>query len=231
MARRNTHGGAFRVVVWIFDLAFYIVFAKLCRGVFLPDTVVQFGLFGLDWLRPQALFGIEGLDPLVHAVLLSMSINTLVFVLVSLITLPSPLEQLQGAQFVNVYQHSTQQKSWSGGVAQSEDLMVMAQRILGASEAQALFQSAAARQGVSGYLPEPSEEFLAELEREMAGSVGAATAHAMVGQIIGGTPVTVHDLMAVADETAQMKVYSTELEKNHKNWREQRCNCGMRIPS
>ncbi len=79
-----------------------------------------------------------------------------------------------------------QQKSWSGGAAQSEDLIVMAQRILGASEAQALFQSAAARQGVSGYLPEPSEEFLAELEREMAGSVGAATAHAMVGQIIGG---------------------------------------------
>ena len=196
-------------LIWLFTL----FLPSFAGGVFLPDKVVQFGLFGLDWLRPQALFGIEGLDPLVHAVLLSMSINTLVFVLVSLITLPSPLEQLQGAQFVNVYQHSTQQKSWSGGVAQSEDLMVMAQRILGASEAQALFQSAAARQGVSGYLPEPSEEFLAELEREMAGSVGAATAHAMVGQIIGGTPVTVHDLMAVADETAQMKVYSTELEK------------------
>ena len=196
-------------LIWLFTL----FLPSFAGGVFLPDKVVQFGLFGLDWLRPQALFGIEGLDPLVHAVLLSMSINTLVFVLVSLMTLPSPLEQLQGAQFVNVYQHSTQQKSWSGGAAQSEDLMVMAQRILGASEAQALFQSAAARQGVSGYLPEPSEEFLAELEREMAGSVGAATAHAMVGQIIGGTPVTVHDLMAVADETAQMKVYSTELEK------------------
>jgi len=195
-------------LIWLFTL----FLPSFAGGVFLPETVVQFGLFGLDWLRPQALFGFEGLDPLVHAVLLSMSINTLVFVLVSLITLPSPLEQLQGAQFVNVYQHSTQQKSWSGGVAQSEDLMVMAQRILGASEAQALFQSAATRQGVSGYLPEPSEEFLAELEREMAGSVGAATAHAMVGQIIGGTPVSVHDLMAVADETAQMKVYSSELE-------------------
>ena len=195
-------------LIWLFTL----FLPSFAGGVFLPETVVQFGLFGLDWLRPQALFGFEGLDPLVHAFLLSMSINTLVFVLVSLITLPSPLEQLQGAQFVNVYQHSTQQKSWSGGVAQSEDLMVMAQRILGASEAQALFQSAATRQGVSGYLPEPSEEFLAELEREMAGSVGAATAHAMVGQIIGGTPVSVHDLMAVADETAQMKVYSSELE-------------------
>ena len=195
-------------LIWLFTL----FLPSFAGGMFLPDSVVQFGLFGLDWLRPQALFGIEGLDPLVHAVLLSVSVNTLVFVLVSLITLPSPLEQLQGAQFVNVYQHSTQQQSWSGGVAQSEDLMVMAQRILGATEAQTLFQRAATRQGVSGYLPEPSTDFLAELEREMAGSVGAATAHAMVGQIIGGTPVSVHDLMAVADETAQMKVYSSELE-------------------
>ena len=195
-------------LIWLFTL----FLPSFAGGIFLPDSVVQFGLFGLDWLRPQALFGIEGLDPLVHAVLLSVSVNTLVFVLVSLITLPSPLEQLQGAQFVNVYQHSTQQQSWSGGVAQSEDLMVMAQRILGATEAQTLFQRAATRQGVSGYLPEPSIDFLAEIEREMAGSVGAATAHAMVGQIIGGTPVSVHDLMAVADETAQMKVYSSELE-------------------
>ena len=90
--------------------------------------------------------------------------------------------------------------------------MVMAQRILGAAEAQALFQNAAKRQGVSEYLPEPSVEFLVELEREMAGSVGVATAHAMVGQITGVTPVLVHALLAVADETAQMKVYSSELE-------------------
>ena len=195
-------------LIWLYTL-FLPSFAS---GIFLPEQVVEFGLFGLDWLRPQALLGIEGLDPLVHAVLLSMSLNTLVFVLVSLVTLPSPLEQLQGAQFVNVYEHSTRQQSWTGGVAQSEDLMVMAQRILGAAEAQALFQAAAKRQGVSGYLPEPSVEFLAELEREMAGSVGAATAHAMVGQITGGTPVSVHALLAVADETAQMKVYSFELE-------------------
>jgi signal transduction histidine kinase len=125
---------------------------------------------------------------------------------------PSPLERLQGAQFVNVFEHSSNPQSWSGNMAQSEDLLIMAQRILGAREAQSLFISEAQRQGVSGYLPEPDPQFLQSLERRLAGSVGAATAHAMIGQIVGGTSVSVEDLLAVADETAQMMEYSSQLE-------------------
>jgi hypothetical protein len=90
--------------------------------------------------------------------------------------------------------------------------MIMAQRILGAREAQALFEREAKRQGVSGVLPEPSPDFLQVLERELSGSVGAATAHAMVEQIVGGASVSVQDLMAVADETAQIMEHSSQLE-------------------
>jgi signal transduction histidine kinase len=61
-------------------------------------------------------------------------------------------------------------------------------------------------------LPDTSPDFLQRLERELAGSVGAATGHAMIGQIVGGASVSVGDLMAVADETAQMMEYSSQLE-------------------
>jgi len=50
------------------------------------------------------------------------------------------------------------------------------------------------------------------LERELAASVGAATAHAMVAQIVGGASGSVQDLLAVADESAQMLEYSSQLE-------------------
>ncbi|WP_137700009.1 ATP-binding protein [Marimonas lutisalis] len=181
-------------------------------GAILSEAVLAQGPAGIAWLRPQALFGIAGLDPLVHAILWSISLNTLAFVILSLLSFPSPLERLQGAQFVNVFQHSASPQSWAGGGAQSEDLLIMAQRILGPREAQALFQAEARRQGLAGYLPEPSPDFLNALERELSGSVGAATAHAMVGQIVGGASVSVEDLMAVADETAQMMEYSSQLE-------------------
>ena len=180
--------------------------------VIVPARVLAEGPFGLAGLRPQALFGIEGIDPLVHGVLWSMLFNACTFFAVSTFTFPSPMERLQGAQFVNVFAHSNTPRGWQGGVAQSEDLMIMSQRILGAGQAQALFRNAAQQQGLPGYLPEPTAEFLQLLEREMSGSVGAATAHAMVSQIVGGASVSVEDLMAVADETAQMMEYSSQLE-------------------
>ncbi|WP_204114743.1 ATP-binding protein [Shimia biformata] len=211
--RGATRPGAFTgLTVGFLVWAYSLLLPSFGTGAMLSEQIMTAGPFGIGWLRPQAFFGIEGLDPLVHAIFWSISLNTFAFVAVSLITFPSPLERLQGAQFVNVFEHSQGPRSWSGSVGQSEDLMIMAQRIIGAREAQALFEREAQRQGVSGFLPEPSPDFLHALERELSGSVGAATAHAMIGQIVGGASVSVEDLMAVADETAQMMEYSSQLE-------------------
>ena len=180
--------------------------------VVMSQALLENGPLGIDWLLPQALFGIKGIDPTVHAVFWSLFLNTSAFVVGSLISFPKPLERLQGAQFVNIFAHSGHARGWSGSVAESEDLMVMAQRILGASEAQKLFRTEAQKQGQDGHLPEPTPDFLQRLEREMSASVGAATAHAMISQLVGGTSVSVQDLMAVADESAQMLEYSNQLE-------------------
>ncbi len=195
-------------LVWLFS-SFLPSFGE---GVVLSGAVFSDGLWGIGWLRPLALFGIEGLDPTVHAVVWSLTLNTFAFVLVSLFTLPTPLERLQGAQFVNVFAHSSSARGWSTSVATSEDLMIMAQRILGPEEARAVFRSEARTQGAKGDLPNPTPAFLDRLERELSASVGSATAHAMISQLVGGTSVSVEDLMAVADESAQILEYSNQLE-------------------
>ncbi|MDJ0637273.1 MAG: sensor histidine kinase [Paracoccaceae bacterium] len=178
----------------------------------IPASVYAEGPFGLSYLRPQALFGIEGLDPLVHAVFWSLLLNTAAFCLFSLLSFPSPLERLQGAAFVNVFRYSESAPGWTGGAAEAEDLLMMSQRIIGASEAQALFAEEAKAQGKLGYLPDVTPAFLEGLERKLAGSVGAATAHAMLMQITGGVTVSVEDLMRVADEAQQILEYSNQLE-------------------
>ena len=212
--RGATRAGAFAGLTAGFVLWLYTLYLpSFGAGAFLPASIIESGLFGWAWLKPDALFGISGLDQLMHALLWSMVFNVLAFVTVSLVTFPSPLERLQAAQFVNIFEHSTNARSWSGSSAQAEDLMVMAQRILGAREAQTLFSSYAREQGASSDLPIPTPDFLEELERELGSSVGAATAHAMVGQITGGMAISVEDLMAVADETAQMLEYSARLKE------------------
>ncbi|NCV11328.1 MAG: sodium:solute symporter [Rhodobacteraceae bacterium] len=162
-----------------FSIWLYTLFLPSLGNVYSAAFLAE-GPWGIWWLRPQALFGVTELDPLVHALFWS---------------------------------HSPTQRGWSGRAAQSEDLMIMAQRILGVKQARALFQAEVQNQGGQGYLPDPTPEFLRTLERELAGSVGAATAHAMIGQTVGGTSVSVQDLMAVADEAAQIMEYSNRLEE------------------
>lgn len=179
----------------------------------LTQAVFDHGPFGIHWLRPQALFGIDGLDPLIHAILWSLLLNSLAFMLGSIFSFPTPVERMQGATFVNIFDsEQATPRGWARGKAEPEALLMMAQRILGDDAALAFFETEARRQGRTGYLPEATPDFVEILERRLAGSVGAATAHAMISQIVGRATVSVEDLMAVANETAQIMEYSARLE-------------------
>lgn len=184
------------------------------QGAVMPLSVFEEGLFGLSWLRPNALFGTVGMDSLVHAMFWSMGLNIAGFLIGSLLTFPGPVERVQGAAFVNAFDAETQAErlGWVQGQAEPEALLNMAQRILGEDAAISFFESAARAQGKDGFLPDLTPDFLTQIERRMAGSVGAATAHAMIGQLFGRATVTAEDLMAVANESAQILEYSTRLE-------------------
>ncbi|WP_108482131.1 ATP-binding protein [Oceaniglobus ichthyenteri] len=205
-------GAAAGLIVGFAVWAWTLFLPGIGEGVLISSQTMAQGPFGMGWLRPQALFGIEGLDGVVHAAIWSLTLNTGVFVALSLLSFPNPVERLQGAEFVNILRYSAGARAFSPGTVDAEDLLMMSQRILGSAEAQALFQSVALEQGKEGYLPDTTSAFLERLERELAGSVGAATAHAMMGQITGGSAVSVSELMRVADETAQMMEYSNQLE-------------------
>ncbi len=171
------------------------------------------GPFGWAWLRPQALFWVEDMDPLIHALFWSMTMNVAGFCAGSLLTFPSPVERAQALAFVNVFDNDQPGPlGWHKGAAEPEALLIMAQRILGEEAALNFFHEGAQIQGKGGYLPDPTPDFIDRLERRLAGSVGAATAHAMLSQLAGRAAVSVEDLIAVANETAQIMEYSAQLE-------------------
>src|SRR5690606_22935925 len=129
--RHATGAGAIAGLLAGTALWAYTLFLPSFDGAFLlsADAIAE-GPFGLKLLRPYALFGLEGLDPLVHSLFWSLSFNAVLFVLVSLARDPRPLERLQAALFVDVFRTP----SASGLVRRSaatDDLSMLAQRILG----------------------------------------------------------------------------------------------------
>ncbi|MEM7236503.1 MAG: ATP-binding protein, partial [Pseudomonadota bacterium] len=183
----------------------YTLFLPSFGGDFILSTgVLEQGLFGFELLRPQALLGIPSGDPLIHALVWSLGLNTLVFLVISLGTTPRPLERLQGALFVDAFHTDAGAHSYIQRSATPEDLFVLAQRILGVEPARILFLEIAISQGIREGLPRATDACISRVERELAGSVGAASAHAMVSRTAGGETVSLTDLMDIAGETRKL---------------------------
>ena len=212
--RGATRAGAVAGLLTGFAIWVYALFLpSFGPGAVMPLDFMMQGPFGIGWLRPYALFRVEGMDPLVHALFWSLTLNTTAFVAGSLLSFPGPVERAQGLAFVNVFDpERAEPLPWAQGKAEPEALLIMAQRILGDDVAQSFFEAQTGGQGKDGYLPDPTPEFLDALERRLAASVGAATAHAMISQLAGRARVTVADLMRMAGETAQIMEYSSQLE-------------------
>ncbi|MEL6477939.1 MAG: sensor histidine kinase [Pseudomonadota bacterium] len=181
-------------------------------GFLLGAATLAEGPWGISLLRPEGLLGLSGLDPLVHALIWSLGVNTFLFLGVSVLTDTDPLERLQGQQFVDVFRASGRADSGvEGRSANAEDLFILAQRILGTDPARELFDHIAKEQGRATGLPSPSTSMIARLERELAGSIGAASAHAMVGRIAGQGNLSMSELIDIADETQALIETSRQL--------------------
>jgi Na+/proline symporter/nitrogen-specific signal transduction histidine kinase len=183
----------------------------------LVALIMAEGPWGISWLRPQALFGLVGLDPLVHAVFWSLFLNTVVLVVGSLVTRQSALEQLQAVLFTESQRGSgASGAALLRGSATADDLFFVAQRVLGEERARAIF---AAEADLGGTGVEPSPAFIGRLERELAGSIGAASAHVMLSKVVSGGAISIEEVLQMADETQQAIEYSQELEQTSRKLR------------
>ncbi|MEO8685662.1 MAG: sodium:solute symporter, partial [Devosia sp.] len=172
------------------------------------------GPWGLGFLRPEHLFGLNELDPLVHSVFWSLFLNSFTLILVSLFTSQSALERVQATVFVDIFRRGAlPQGNFIRGSATANDLYFVAERVLGERRAAAMFETAARESGVEPAMLDPSPEFIGRLERELAGSIGAASAHVMLSKVVSGSDVSLEEMMQMADETQQVIQYSQQLEQ------------------
>ena len=71
----------------------------------LPESFITNGPFGIEWLRPYQLFGLQGLSQKSHSVFWSMLFNIGLYVGISVFKRPTALEHTQATLFVDIFKH------------------------------------------------------------------------------------------------------------------------------
>jgi Na+/proline symporter/nitrogen-specific signal transduction histidine kinase len=220
--RNANAGGAIAGLAAGAALWLYTLFLPSLAGASgLPAALLRDGPLGLALLRPHALLGMSGVDPLVHSLFWSLTVNTVLFVVVSLLRAPRPIERLQSTLFVDVFR--TPAEADSGLIrrtAAAGDLEVLAERILGAQETRRFFARVAREQGLEHGPPVANDAFITQLERKLASSVGAATARAMISEAVILETISLDQLMQIADETRRVREHSRQLEEKSRQLEE-----------
>ena len=197
------------VAVWVYTL----VLPTLAASGVIGAGFVDDGPLGIALLRPQALFGFDGLGAVSHAVVWSLGLNIVLVVLSGLLGRQGNLERLQAVLFVDVDERAGVGDLWRGE-AQVAALRGLLIRFLGQPRADKVFAADLRRRGRVLAPDATADANLVQLaERQLARAIGSASARVMIGSVVRGEVIGPDDLMRILDETSQAIEYSQRLEQ------------------
>ncbi|HHO47263.1 MAG TPA: histidine kinase [Desulfobacteraceae bacterium] len=187
----------------------------------IPPSVLEPGPFGLEFLGPYHLFGLDMFDHITHSVFWSMLANIGCLVGVSLFDRQSTMERLQAAQFVDVFRHGRIDTGlWRGTVTVAE-LRDLVARFVGPDHADRTFSAYAERHDI--VVPAGAQAdagLVAFAEKTLAGAIGAASARVMIASVVKGEEITIDSVLKILDETSQVIEYSHRLEEKSRELEE-----------
>ncbi|MFV8835269.1 sensor histidine kinase [Aquisalimonas sp.] len=197
--------------VWLYTL----MLPSLADPGWLPMAPMEDGPFGIGFLTPYALFGLDDMDPITHALFWSMLANVGGVVLVSLLTRQSDMERIQATLFVDVFLRSEQDTRFWQGNATIGDVEALLARFVGEERAA---EALATYVPLGDEAPEASSrqappELVNHAERLLSGTIGSASARVMVASIVKGEALTFEGVMEILDATSRAIEYSQQLEQ------------------
>jgi len=193
--------------------AYTLLLPAFAKSGWLSADLLDRGPFGIELLRPLQLFGLQGLDQITHSMIWSMIANIGAFVGASILGRQSAVEHSQATLFVDVFSQTGETTPRWRATTSASALQSLVGRFLGPARAAELFRAYAVERGLrSAEDLEADAQLVKFAEIQLAGTIGAASAHTMVATLAHEEPLGMDEVMTIIDEASQVIAYSHQLE-------------------
>ncbi|MDT0502467.1 NahK/ErcS family hybrid sensor histidine kinase/response regulator [Halomonas sp. PAR7] len=193
--------------------AYSLLMPAMIGANVLPADWLTGGPFGVAWLSPTSLFGLNVGDGFTHGVMLSLGVNLFCYIFVSQVTSQRVVERIQASLFVDSVEtrQTSVNRPWTGATTVG-DLKVLCERFLGASQVSRAFDDYARRSG------KPLEDgtrasidVIQFTERFLASVLGASSARIVVNSALQGRGIGISDVISIVDEASQVLEFNRAL--------------------
>jgi Na+/proline symporter/signal transduction histidine kinase len=178
-----------------------------------PDsTLLTLGIAEISWLRPTALFGLEGPDFVTHGALWSLTVNLVLYLLISVVTTQRMTEKIQVASFLDRSHHTEDTPDTWIGTTNIEDITALAERFLGSSKATETLKAFSRKHQIDLQPKKTaSPELIKHFEKQLARAIGSSTARVVLNSALKGKHMQIEDVVSIVDETSQVIKFNREL--------------------
>lgn len=196
--------------IWLYTL----LIPSFIKSGWLPQSILDDGLFNIGILRPYQLFGMEGLSSITHGVFWSLSINILVFIAVSLATRQSQEEIKQARSFVDIY-HQTRGEDVASRIDDSvtiKTLVDLTYHMIGTEEAKKHFLLYQKVHGIKLDLNNrPNNDFIQLVERILSGAIGRASTNVVMESTLRRSQVDVDHVLGILDQASEAIKFNKDI--------------------
>ena len=168
----------------------------------LPESLwLNTGLFGLSWLKPYALFGIDSLDHISHGLFFSLLANSACFVAISLLSHRSVSEKLQAELFIY-----TQQEDFEQNLS-SKDLYHLLQRFINNNAAETFLHDYAQQLSST----KASKALIDYTRLQLSSVLGSASTSMVMKAVTTKQAMPLQDVVNIVDEANKLFHFNREL--------------------
>ena len=211
--RATAKGAIAGIVVGFAVWSYTLLLPWVANAGWAPVTLVDYGPYGITWLKPQAFFGLE-LGAVPHGVLFSILANVTCLVLVSLATRQDPIERMQARIFVGNDSPAIQGPAirlWRSSIT-VDDLMRTVARYVGTERAERSFTDhAASRAIVPDRAAEADLQYLRFSEHLLASAIGAASSRLVLTLLLKRNQLGARSAIRLLDDASEALQYNRDL--------------------
>ena len=203
--RGSSKASIIGILAGIAVVSFTLIIPFSIQGFTGSDDFIQYGVNGIEALRPHALFGIDFLSPPAHAFFWSMLVNVSVYVSVSVILKGNYRERNYAEMFVDSKNYSDLQDSalvWKGE-AYVADIKKILQKFLGEAKTERALNLFFRKYNLQVDTQMADARIINFSEKLLTGSIGSASAKILIASVVKEDEVSLVEVLKILEESKE----------------------------
>jgi signal transduction histidine kinase/Na+/proline symporter len=212
--RRGSRTGVAAGMIAGFIVCTYTLLIPYANGITnISSTFNSEGLYGISLLRPLALFGLDYLSPVPHALFWSLFFNSIIYMAVSVSFKGNYRERNYAEMFIDIDKYITMHENafiWKG-TAYKTDIYKILKRFLGEDRTKRALNIFNAKYGVDSSQEMADARLIKFAENLLTGHIGTASAKILISSVVKEEEITLPEVLKILEESKENIIINKKL--------------------